>query len=79
MLLDDEMEELLKTAHVIAIVGLSPEEGKASNSVARYLKDKGYRIIPVNPGSRRNTGRKSLQIPPRHTGEGRHRRHIHEG
>jgi predicted CoA-binding protein len=50
MLFDDEMEELLKTAHVIAIVGLSPEEGKASNRVARYLKEKGYRIIPVNPG-----------------------------
>ena len=49
MLLDDEMEELLKAAHVVAIVGLSPEEGKASNSVARYLRSKGYRIIPVNP------------------------------
>ena len=58
MLFDDEMEELLKTAHVIAIVGLSPEEGKASNSVARYLKEKGYRIIPVNPGHTEILGRK---------------------
>ena len=67
MLFDDEMEELLKSAHVIAVVGLSPEEGKASNSVARYLKDKGYRIIPVNPGHEEILGEKAykslLDIP----------------
>ncbi len=50
MLIDSEIEELLKKARVIAIVGLSPDEGKASNNVARYLKERGYRIIPVNPG-----------------------------
>jgi hypothetical protein len=67
MLFDDEMEELLKTAHVIAIVGLSPEEGKTSNSVAKYLKGKGYRIIPVNPGHDEILGEKAykslLDIP----------------
>jgi predicted CoA-binding protein len=67
MLFDDEMEELLKTAHVIAVVGLSPEDGKASNSVARYLRDKGYRIIPVNPGHAEILGEKAykslLDIP----------------
>ena len=50
MILDDkQVYELLERAHVVAIVGLSPEEGKASNGVARYLKREGYRIIPVNP------------------------------
>ena len=67
MVPDGEMEELLKTARVIAIVGLSPEEGKASNSVARYLKEKGYRIIPVNPGHEEILGEKAykslLDIP----------------
>ncbi len=59
MLLSDEMEEeLLKTSRVIAIVGLSPDEEKASNSVARYLKGKGYRIIPVNPGYEQILGEK---------------------
>jgi uncharacterized protein len=61
MLLDDEMKELLKTAHVIAIVGLSPEEGKASNGVARYLKGMGYRIIPVNPGHEEILGEKACK------------------
>jgi predicted CoA-binding protein len=61
------MEDLLKTARVIAIVGLSPDEGKASNSVARYLRDKGYRIVPVNPGHAEILGEKAykslLDIP----------------
>src|SRR3972149_3163398 len=47
---DDEIRELLQTSRVIAIVGLSADEDKPSNGVARYLKDKGFRIIPVNPG-----------------------------
>jgi uncharacterized protein len=67
MLFDDEMEELLKTARVIAIVGLSPDEAKASNGVARYLRGKGYRIIPVNPGHEEILGEKAynslLDIP----------------
>jgi uncharacterized protein len=46
---DSMMKDLLHTARVIAIVGLSPDEEKPSNGVARYLKAKGYRIIPVNP------------------------------
>ncbi len=34
----------------IAVVGLSPKTGRASNRVAAYLKSVGYTIIPVNPG-----------------------------
>jgi predicted CoA-binding protein len=33
----------------IAVVGLSPDAGKASHEVAHYLQRAGYRIIPVNP------------------------------
>ncbi len=41
--------EILGSSRVIAIVGLSPNAERPSNVVARYLKENGYRIIPVNP------------------------------
>ncbi len=46
---DDQRKELLEQARTIAVVGLSPDESRASNRVARYLIDAGYTIIPVNP------------------------------
>jgi predicted CoA-binding protein len=46
----DEIRSLLKQATTIAVVGLSPKEERPSNSVAKYLLDKGYTIYPVNPG-----------------------------
>ncbi len=62
MLLDDEqIQELFKTSRVIAMVGLSPDEEKPSNTVARYLKDKGYRVIPVNPAREQILGEKSYK------------------
>ncbi|MBC8066282.1 MAG: CoA-binding protein [Chlorobia bacterium] len=43
------IRQILGTAKTIAVVGLSTESTKASNMVASYLQDEGYRIIPVNP------------------------------
>ena len=56
---DKEIKQLLQTSRVIAIVGLSADEEKPSNGVARYLKGKGFRIIPVNPGQETILGEKS--------------------
>lgn len=39
----------LKNAKTIAVVGLSGNPAKASHRVAKYLKEKGYDIIPINP------------------------------
>jgi hypothetical protein len=55
------IDELLKEARVIAMVGLSPDESKASNRVAQYLISKGYRVIPVNPGYNEILGEKSYK------------------
>ena len=33
----------------IAVVGMSPTEGKPSNYVPKYLIEKGYNVTPVNP------------------------------
>ena len=42
-------EELLSSAHVIAVFGYSLDPTRPSNSVSRYLRSQGYRIVPVNP------------------------------
>jgi uncharacterized protein len=62
------IKEILEKYHVIAVVGLSKEPGKDSHRVSAYLKNHGYRIIPVNPFAEEVLGEKSypslLDIPP---------------
>jgi uncharacterized protein len=43
------IQRVIHGASTIAVVGLSPNELRASNFVAYYLKRHGYRVIPVNP------------------------------
>lgn len=47
---DDRLRRVLKETRVIACVGVSANPVRPSNYVARYLKLKGFRVIPVNPG-----------------------------
>lgn len=49
-------KEILNSNRVIAVVGLSPKTDRPSYRVASYLKEQGYRIIPVNPGAREILG-----------------------
>lgn len=56
---DNDLRELLKSAHTIAVVGLSSNRMRASNGVARYLKSAGYRILPVNPNETEVLGEKA--------------------
>jgi predicted CoA-binding protein len=41
--------QILDECHTIAVVGLSSRPSRASHSVSRYMKQQGYRVIPVNP------------------------------
>jgi predicted CoA-binding protein len=43
------IEQLLREARVIAVVGLSSNPERPSHGIARALQQRGYRIIPVNP------------------------------
>ncbi|MBL8160740.1 MAG: CoA-binding protein [Anaerolineae bacterium] len=44
-----ELRDVLKSARVVAIMGLSAKPDQASYSVGRYLHSAGYTIYPVNP------------------------------
>jgi hypothetical protein len=46
----EEIAAILKNYKTIAVVGLSTDPSRPSYQVAEYLKNHGYRIIPVNPG-----------------------------
>ena len=41
---------ILNTAKTIAMVGISPKENRPSYFAFKYLLERGYRMIPVNPG-----------------------------
>ena len=47
---DDHLRKILKSTRVVASVGVSKNEVRPSYFVARYLRLRGMRVIPVNPG-----------------------------
>ena len=51
MIVDDVagIRRILKSAHTIAVVGLSANWWRPSYFAAKYMQEHGYRIIPVNP------------------------------
>ena len=53
-----EIEAIFKKTKTIAIIGCSPDESKASNMVAKYLKDAGFKIVPVYPKEEEILGEK---------------------
>jgi Predicted CoA-binding protein len=61
---ESEVTEILNKYKVIAIVGLSDQLGKPSHRVAAYLKQHGYKIIPVNPTVKEVLGEKSYRSLP---------------
>ncbi len=48
--MDHQICRLLHQYRTVAVVGLSPKPERDSHRVARFLQEKGYRVIPVNPG-----------------------------
>jgi predicted CoA-binding protein len=46
---DEELRDILETSRVVAMVGESNDHYYSSYQVAQYLKEKGYKVYPVNP------------------------------
>ncbi len=53
------IKRILEECRIIAVVGLSSNPMRASNSVAGYMRRQGYRVIPVNPNETEVFGEKS--------------------
>jgi len=52
------VKQILAEAKTIAVVGLSPDEDRDSNRVAKYLIASGYDVIPVYPKEETILGQK---------------------
>ena len=49
------IKKILKDTISIAVVGLSEKQNRPSYFAAKYLQNKGYKIIPINPITKSST------------------------
>ncbi|HET8866296.1 MAG TPA: CoA-binding protein [Gracilimonas sp.] len=54
-----DIYRVLKEAKTVAMIGCSPNEYRTSNYAAKFLQERGYRVIPVNPQAKEVYGEKS--------------------
>ena len=55
---DNNIGQILSAAKNIAVVGLSPDESKPSNEVAKFLIERGFSVFPIYPKFDEILGRK---------------------
>ena len=56
---NQRIRNILESTETIAMVGLSGNWSRPSYFAAKYLMDKGYTVIPVNPNYKEILGKKS--------------------
>ena len=55
----ETIQRILDDCRTIAVVGLSSDPYRPSNSVSAYMRKNGYRVIPVNPNETSVFGEKA--------------------
>jgi len=70
---DDEIRRIMRECRTIAMVGASANWNRPSFFAMKYLQEKGYRVIPVNPkeaaagnailGEKAVAGLKDIDVP----------------
>lgn len=58
---EDKIPEILSSSRTVAVVGISDKPERDSYRVAKYLKDAGFEIFPVNPVIETWDGQKSYK------------------
>lgn len=58
---DDDLRKILKKYKTVAVIGLSKDPSKDSHRVAEYLKNHGFRIVPINPSANEILDEKSYK------------------
>ena len=60
---DAELHELLENVKRIAVLGIKSGEDEDAFRVPRYMQQKGYRIVPVNPKLASVLGETAYTVP----------------
>ena len=47
--MEQRIEAILSGSKTVAVVGISDKPDRPSHLVAKYMQERGYRVIPVNP------------------------------
>ena len=57
---EEAIREIFDKCRTIAVVGLSSNPMRPSNGVGSFMKQQGYKIIPVNPNESETLGEKAV-------------------
>jgi uncharacterized protein len=58
---DQEIKEILSQNKTVAVIGMSKNPEKDAYTIPQYLKNKGYKVIPVNPTADEILGEKAYK------------------
>ena len=59
--MEDRIGKILAGSRTVAVVGISDKPDRPSHVVAKYLQDRGFKVIPVNPTIEEVLGEKSYR------------------